>query len=246
MARTAALALLALMLLAGSSSVSAWKRGRATFYGNEPWYWSIHHGSCGHNYQWPDQGTGWDVAAMNDGNPEYRGSCGVCYEIKCESSSVRDGYGENIDRNGVCKDTSKSVIVKITDTCPCNYPNNYFSNKRWCCGDMDHFDMSVWAFQKLTDMKWGVIPIQYQRVDCSKQPDNKAYLNYDQMFPGEFPPKWQAGDRDIDWYKFFPKGGYMNSHAGDGSYMVSTDDFLRKIGRSGGGGGGSSAQYGKK
>lgn len=50
---------------------------------------------CGHNYQWPDQGTGWDVAAMNDGNPEYRGSCGVCYEIKCESSSVRDGYGES-------------------------------------------------------------------------------------------------------------------------------------------------------
>lgn len=136
--------------------------------------------------------------------------------------------------------------MKITDTCPCIYPNNYFSNKRWCCGDMDHFDMSVWAFQKLTDMKWGVIPIQYQRVDCSKQLDNKAYLNYDQMFPGEFPPKWQAGDRDIDWYKFFPKGGYMNSHAGDGSYMVSTDDFLRKIGRSGGGGGGSSAQYGKK
>jgi hypothetical protein len=35
--------------------------------------------------------------------------------------------GENIDRNGVCKDSSQSVVVKITDTCPCNYPNNYFS-----------------------------------------------------------------------------------------------------------------------
>jgi hypothetical protein len=35
--------------------------------------------------------------------------------------------GENIDRNGACKDTSKSVIVKTTDTCPCSYPNNYFS-----------------------------------------------------------------------------------------------------------------------
>jgi hypothetical protein len=23
----------------------------------------------------------------------------------------------------------------------------------------NHFDLSVWAFQKLTDMKWGVIPI---------------------------------------------------------------------------------------
>eukprot|EP00882_Tetradesmus_deserticola_P033823 GHRQ01038672.1.p1 GENE.GHRQ01038672.1~~GHRQ01038672.1.p1 ORF type:complete len:229 (-),score=32.25 GHRQ01038672.1:1121-1807(-) len=155
---------------------------------------------CGHDYQWPDKGQGWDIAAMNDGHPEYRGSCGVCYEVKCDSKSVRDGYGEanrhrhhdkshiqqqqpalaaadsiqsaaqdmscflllrrapcylyrhatqlvlcafdgqpgcladdfaaageSIDRNGVCKDTSASVVVKITDTCPCNYPNNYFS-----------------------------------------------------------------------------------------------------------------------
>jgi hypothetical protein len=42
-ASTAALALV--LLLAAASSVSAWKRGRATFYGNEPWYWSIHYGS---------------------------------------------------------------------------------------------------------------------------------------------------------------------------------------------------------
>jgi hypothetical protein len=49
---------------------------------------------CTHGYQWPDQGQGWDIAAMNDGNPEYRGSCGVCYEIKCDNSHVRDGYGE--------------------------------------------------------------------------------------------------------------------------------------------------------
>jgi hypothetical protein len=82
--------------------------------------------------------------------------------------------------------------------------------------------MSVWAFQKLTDMKWGVIPIQYRRVDCGQPPDKKAWLIYDQMFSGEFPPKWQADDRgNFDWYKYFPKGGYMNSHAGDGSYMVS-------------------------
>ncbi|KAF6266519.1 RlpA-like double-psi beta-barrel-protein domain-containing protein-containing protein [Scenedesmus sp. NREL 46B-D3] len=230
----AALALMGLLLLAAGSSVSAWKSGRATFYGNEPWYWSIHYGSCGQYYQWPDQGMGWDVAALNDGHPEH--GCPV------EPAAA----GENIDRNGVCRDTSASVVVKITDTCPCSYPNNYFSNKRWCCGDMDHLDMSVWAFQKLTDMKWGVIPIQYRRVDCGQQPDNKAHLNYDEMFPGEFPPKSQAGERgDFDWHKYFPKGGYMNSKAGDGSYMVSTDEFLGKIGRSGGGSGGSSAQYGK-
>jgi hypothetical protein len=30
-----------------------------------------------------------------------------------------------------------------------------------CCGVLqNHMDLSVWAFQKLTDMKWGVIPIE--------------------------------------------------------------------------------------
>jgi hypothetical protein len=37
------------------------------------------------------------------------------------------------------------------------YAANFYSNKRWCCGDMDHFDISAWAFEKLADKKWGVI-----------------------------------------------------------------------------------------
>jgi hypothetical protein len=32
-------------------------------------------------YQWPDQGTGWDVAALSDLHPEYEGSCSRCYEV---------------------------------------------------------------------------------------------------------------------------------------------------------------------
>lgn len=102
--------------------------------------------------------------------------------------------------------------------------------------------MSVWAFQKLTDMKWGVIPIEYQRVDCGSQPQKQAYLDYKDMFPGEFPPKWQANQRSMDWYKYFPNGGYMNSHSGDGSYLTSTDEYLRMVGQ---GNSANSAQYGK-
>ena len=60
---------------------------------------------------------------------------------------MKDGYGAQLDRNNVCK--GGSVVVQITDTCPCHYPNNYYSNKRWCCGDMPHFDMSLWAFGKV-------------------------------------------------------------------------------------------------
>jgi hypothetical protein len=42
-------------------------------------------------------------------------------------------------------------VVMITDTCPCYYPDNYASNKRWCCGDMYHLDLSVWAFEKVCE-----------------------------------------------------------------------------------------------
>ena len=34
---------------------------------------------------------------------------------------------------------------------------NAYSNKRWCCNDQTHFDVSVWAWEKLADKKWGVI-----------------------------------------------------------------------------------------
>ena len=90
---------------------------------------------CGYGYLWPDQGLGWDIVALPDTHPDYAGSCGRCYEVKCKGGSIKDGYGQNINRDGVCKDEGASVIVRTTDTCPCNFPANYYSNKRWCCGD---------------------------------------------------------------------------------------------------------------
>ncbi len=36
---------------------------------------------------------------------------------------------------------------------PGTYPANQYSNKRWCCNDQTHFDVSVWAFEKIADKK---------------------------------------------------------------------------------------------
>ncbi len=72
--------------------------------------------------------------------------------------------GNWLDRNHVCHDSSASLVVEITDTCPCYYPSNAYSNKRWCCGDMPHLDLSTWAFEKLAEKKWGVIGIEWRRV----------------------------------------------------------------------------------
>jgi hypothetical protein len=80
----------------------------------------------------------------------------------------RDNYGETLDRSQACYQEGASVIVMITDLCPCDYPRNAFSNKRWCCGDMEHFDLSLWSFEKLGDPKWGVIGINYRRYVVSR------------------------------------------------------------------------------
>jgi hypothetical protein len=108
----------------------------ATFYGKDGW--SIHTGSCMFGYLDETAGTGWDTAAISDAAWDYSGSCGKCKEVKCKATGFRDGYGQWLDRKDACFDTSASVVVTITDTCPCSYPGNYYSNKRWCCGDMYH------------------------------------------------------------------------------------------------------------
>eukprot|EP01026_Neomeris_dumetosa_P080375 TRINITY_DN888_c0_g2_i2.p2 TRINITY_DN888_c0_g2~~TRINITY_DN888_c0_g2_i2.p2 ORF type:complete len:431 (-),score=43.94 TRINITY_DN888_c0_g2_i2:1812-3104(-) len=151
-----------------------WKQGRGTFYGNEWWAWNIHEGSCGYWYLCPEEGTGWDIAALPDAHWGYLGSCGRCYEVKCLPSNFKDNYGEYLDRSGVCYDPEASVVVTVTDACPCNYASNWYSNQRWCCGDMDHLDLSVWTFEKLAETKWGVIGLQYREVTCDYQPPKPA------------------------------------------------------------------------
>lgn len=173
--------------VAGVAGQGAWKKGRGTFYGDQPWLWDIHYGSCGYDYLWPDIGTGWDIAALPDVFPTYSGSCGRCYEVKCDPTSFQDNYGNHLDRRWSCYDPNWSVVVTTTDTCPCNYATNLYSNKRWCCGDMDHFDLSVWTFEKLSERRWGVIGLQYREVPCDYKPENEAPPAKDPT-PGVPPP----------------------------------------------------------
>ncbi|KAJ9516435.1 hypothetical protein QJQ45_011117 [Haematococcus lacustris] len=88
-----------------------------------------------------------------------------CYKIRCKPMTVRDNYGQQIDRNHECYNQDPVTVV-ITDNCPCDYPNNAYSNKRWCCGDMDHFDLGIWAFKKFADPGKGVVGIEYQETPC--------------------------------------------------------------------------------
>ncbi|KXZ51940.1 hypothetical protein GPECTOR_11g65 [Gonium pectorale] len=153
-----------------------WRPARATrFDGPDDW-WSIHEGSCGFGYLDQDKASGWDVAALSDACDDYAGSCGRCYEVRCDPTNFKDGYGQELERKDVCRDPGESVVVQVVDTCPCHYPGNAYSNRRWCCGDMYHLDLSTWAFEKLADRKWGVIGLQVRPVPCWQRPGRAAFL----------------------------------------------------------------------
>ena len=61
-----------------------------------------------------------------------------------------------------------------TDTCECHYEANAESNRRWCCGDVPHFDLSYWAFAGLNTARapesLGVVGVQFRRVPCAPDP----------------------------------------------------------------------------
>ncbi|KXZ46176.1 hypothetical protein GPECTOR_46g245 [Gonium pectorale] len=152
----------------------SWHKARGTNYGAEDDGWNINEGSCGYGYLDRDKSTGWDIVALSDTNWDYSGSCGRCVEVRCDPAWIGDNYGGSYDRTGVCRDPEASVVVQVTDSCPCNYPANAYSNKRWCCGDMYHMDLSAWAFEKLAEKRWGVIGLVFRPVSCDYQPDKRA------------------------------------------------------------------------
>jgi rare lipoprotein A (peptidoglycan hydrolase) len=72
-----------------------------------------------------------------------------------------------------CWDESKSVMVRVSDSCPCQYPikgpdgtTQEIRTQNWCCGGNNHFDLSFWAFEQLAHPTYGVMPIEYRPVNC--------------------------------------------------------------------------------
>ena len=133
---------------------------------------------------------------MSDTNYDFRGSCGKCKEVKCGAFDFKDD----------CYNTEASVVVQITDTCPCVYGGNYYSNKRWCCGDMYHMDLSVWAFEKLGPKDKGVLGLYWRDVPCNYKPRVAARLPWGQQ-PSASPYQAPSGWSKYNDKRPFPSSG---------------------------------------
>lgn len=77
---------------------------------------------------------------MSDKNGGFEGSCGKCLEVRCKPRSFLDGNGKTLSREEACHNPGESIVVTITDACPCEGYGD--GNKRWCCGDDNHLGES--------------------------------------------------------------------------------------------------------
>ncbi len=86
----------------------------------------------------------------------------------CVDGATRGKEWSDLGPWGGCTDAGKkSVTVKISDSCPCQHPNP--SNKRWCCGDVTHLDLSYAAFDQIAERHRGVVDLKVRPASCSKQ-----------------------------------------------------------------------------
>jgi hypothetical protein len=176
------------------------RNGRATYFGTDAW--SIHKGNCGLGDQFEDVYPGFHVLAPSDQSSPFAGSCGKCFELKCRQEPYTDGYDNWFDNSNQCHNTSESLVARVVDACPCDYPGNAYSNKRWCCqdkgaGDM-HADISVWAFEKLGRKGPGSMALSFREVPCNYLPENPAYVrDYEGETWKDYPPK--SARRPHEW-----------------------------------------------
>ena len=152
-----------------AGGASPWLFGRATYYGDAPGD-DLSAGACGFGDQVASDGVAAVADAspeLNDGPPGASSPCGRCFELRCVPSLV-PSESSNLPRCGACRRDAPPLVVRITDACPCKYAPNAASNKRWCCGDVPHFDLAAGAFDMLAASRAaGVLGIAFRRVPCA-------------------------------------------------------------------------------
>ena len=115
--------------------LSGWLDGRSTWYGGPsgpgPDGMSILKGSCGYGAKLRNHFVA-AAQTMGGYNWGLTGECGRCYEVMCVHGKTRGTAGSSLGPWEGCLDAGRrSVVVQITDSCPCFHPNGG-SNKRWC------------------------------------------------------------------------------------------------------------------
>ena len=185
-----------------SEKMEGWIDARATWYGGPegpgPDGMSIYTGSCGYGTslvslnpisEKPRQTSFADLllthssqnnhfisAWHTDGGYDWglTDKCGQCYEVMCVDGATRGKDWSDLGPWGGCSEPGKkTVTVMISDSCPCHHPNS--GNKRWCCGDRTHLDLSYAAFDQIAVRHRGVVDLKVRPAPCDQQGQTAYY-----------------------------------------------------------------------
>ncbi|KAF6266008.1 hypothetical protein COO60DRAFT_638698 [Scenedesmus sp. NREL 46B-D3] len=126
-------------------------------------------GSCGRCYQVRCR-TG---SPENNGRPLRISDLQYYKPYQIKDNQGRDWPGNPFETQDMfytkCWDEQQVITVRVADSCPCNYFIKFTGETRlqpWCCGGNNHFDLSVFAFQKLAHPSYGVMKMEYRPVNC--------------------------------------------------------------------------------
>lgn len=156
----------------GLEDASGWSHGRVTWYGGPngagPDGMSLYTGSCGLGDSIPDH---YVAAWHTDGGYDWglTDKCGQCVEVMCVHGATRGHDGSKLGPWEGCQEAGRrSIVVQVTDSCPCHHPNGG-SNGRWCCGDATHIDLSYAAFDFIALRDRGVADVRWRQVGCDRR-----------------------------------------------------------------------------
>jgi hypothetical protein len=81
----------------------------------------------------PNKGTGWDIAALSDADPDYAGSCGRCYEggsrAQTQKGARLRGLSDAVVPAHVADSCCSTLLI---DPCMCGLAGSASNNFHFC------------------------------------------------------------------------------------------------------------------
>ncbi|GJN20719.1 hypothetical protein PR202_gb08129 [Eleusine coracana subsp. coracana] len=147
------LVLLTVLTTCLALATAQWSPATATFYGGVDGSGTMG-GACGYGNLY-NSGYGVYNAALSTALFNDGASCGQCYAIMCDPSRLGGQW---------CK-PGNAITVTATN----------FGG--WCNPPRQHFDMSQPAWEHIGVYQGGIVPVQYQRVTCSRSGGVRFVIN---------------------------------------------------------------------